>query len=363
MEGSSRKVIHIDMDAFYASVAQRDDPALRGRPVAVGGSRRGGVVMAASYEARTFGVRSAMPAREAVGLCPDLIFVRPRFDVYCAISDQMRAVISRYSVLVEPHGLDEAYLDVTSPLTGPPSATILARQIRADIKKETGLTASAGAGPTKFVAKVASAISKPDGLLVVRPEEVQEFVARLPVRRFWGVGAVTAARLQAAGFETGRDLREAGEETLRRLLGRFGRFLYRLACGDDPRTVQPTRRRKSVGRQRTFIPYLRGVDACQEALAAISSELARRMDRHRLAGQRIMLRVRDDRYVTTSRQITPVTPVWDADDLRAITFLLLHSHRDFVSRPVRLLGVSISALKDRHQLDGFQLRLPFPENH
>ncbi len=193
---AARKIIHVDMDAFYASVEQRDDPALRGRPVAVGGSARGVVVMAASYEARAFGVCSAMPAREALGRCPGLLFVRPRFEAYRAASDQTRAIFARYTPLVEPHGLDEAYLDVTEPLDGPPSGTILARHIRSAIRQETNLAASAGVGPNKFIAKVASGMSKPDGLLVVPPEDVAAFVARLPVRRFRGVGAVTARRLQ-----------------------------------------------------------------------------------------------------------------------------------------------------------------------
>jgi DNA polymerase-4 len=247
-----RKVIHIDMDAFFASVEQRDNPALRGRPVAVGGSSARGVVAAASYEARVFGVRSAMPSVRAARLCPELIFCPPRFEVYKAVSRQIRAIFLHFTPHVEPLSLDEAYLDVTDDLRGIGSATRIAELIRARIRAETGLTASAGVSYNKFLAKLASDQNKPDGLCVIRPGEGAAFVAGLPVKRFHGVGPRGAEKMAALGIETGADLAKRDLTFLRTHFGSQADYLYRAARGIDLRRVRADRPRKSVGGERTF---------------------------------------------------------------------------------------------------------------
>ena len=246
-----RKIIHVDMDAFYASVEQRDDPALKGKPVAVGGGHRG-VVAAASYEARKFGVRSAMPSVTARRRCPELIFVKPRFDVYKAVSNQIRAIFADYTELVEPLSLDEAYLDVSEDRRGLGSARAIAEAIRARIRAETGLTASAGVSYCKFIAKLASDHHKPDGLCVVTPERGAEFVAGLPVKRFHGIGPVTARKMEALGIVTGADLRAWSQPELEARFGSSGRWYWRIARGIDERAVKPDRPYKSVSAERTF---------------------------------------------------------------------------------------------------------------
>ncbi len=252
-DGSVRRVIHIDMDAFYASVEQRDDPSLRGRPVAVGGSRERGVVAAASYEARKFGVRSAMPSITAKRQCPDLVFVPPRFDVYKAVSAQIHAVFARYTRLIQPLSLDEAYLDVTAPLLDRGSATAIAAEIRAAIRAETGLTASAGVSCNKFLAKLASDHRKPDGLFVITPKMGPAFVEDLPVGKFHGVGPVTAAKMNRLGIHTGLDLRAQPLAFLAEHLGKAAVcYYYGVARGQDDRPVEADRARKSVGAENTF---------------------------------------------------------------------------------------------------------------
>ena len=246
-----RKILHVDMDAFYASVEQRDDPALRGLPVAVGAASGRGVVCAASYEARRFGVRSAMPMAQARQLCPGLVVVPPRFEAYREVSQAVHAVFRRYTDLVEPLSLDEAYLDVTEPLVGPPSGIRTAEAIRAEILATTGLTASAGVSFCTFLAKVASDLDKPDGLSVILPHEARAFLAALPVERFHGVGPATARRLHALGIATGADLQARTEADLRAALGKTGAWLARVARGLDDRPVRPHRVRKSVGVERT----------------------------------------------------------------------------------------------------------------
>lgn len=251
-DNSSRKIIHVDMDAFFASVEQRDNPELRGKPVAVGGSAQRGVVAAASYEARQFGVHSAMPSVTAARRCPSLIFVPPRFDVYRAVSHQIRQIFSRHSDLVEPLSLDEAYLDVTQDKQQIGSATRVAQLIRSAIREETGLTASAGVSYNKFLAKIASDQNKPDGICIIRPHEGAEFVASLPVRRFYGVGPKTAERMGRLGIHVGADLRDRGMDFMLEHFGKSAGYLYHAARGVDQRPVRPNRIRKSVGRERTF---------------------------------------------------------------------------------------------------------------
>jgi DNA polymerase IV len=264
--GRQRKIIHIDMDAFYASVEQRDNPDLRGKPVAVGGSRERGVVAAASYEARKFGVRSAMPSVTAKRKCPELIFVRPRFDVYRAISHQIRAIFAEYTPLIEPLSLDEAYLDVTENLKAMPSATKIAEQIRARIRAETGLTASAGVSYNKFLAKMASDERKPDGLFVITPKQGQAFVESLPVGKFHGIGPVTAAKMEGLGIHNGADLRNQTLEFLQQHFGKVGPYYFSLARGVDERPVCADRVRKSIGAETTFHADLFAAEEARNAL-------------------------------------------------------------------------------------------------
>lgn len=343
------------MDAFYASVEQRDDPGLRGKPVAVGGRGRRGVLTTASYEARPFGVGSAMPTFEALRRCPDLIVVRPRFEVYQEVSRQVRAVFARYTDLVEPLSLDEAYLDVTRPKTGPPSATRIAERIRADILRETGLTASAGVGPGKFIAKVAGGMNKPDGLTVVTPDEAQAFVAALPVERFHGVGPVTAARLHALGLRTGADLLRRSQDEMERHLGKTGRWLWRIARADDPREVRPHRIRKSVGAENTFGRNLSDPFEMEERLRATAERVAERMARHGVRGRSVTLKIKYADFTLHTRAHTGPDLLETADALHAEAVLLLRSAP--VPRPVRLLGLSVSALVHPGQSEAVQLRL------
>ncbi len=263
-----RKIIHIDMDAFFASVEQRDHPELRGKPVAVGGSSLRGVVAAASYEARKFGVRSAMPSVTAKKRCPDLIFVKHRFDVYTEVSRQVRAIFAEYTPLVEPLSLDEAYLDVTENLAGVASATQIAENIRARIRAETGLTASAGVSYNKFLAKLASDHRKPDGLFVITPRMGPAFIETLPVGKFHGVGPATTEKMNRLGIHTGLDLRARSLEFLQERFGKSGQFYYWISRGVDERPVRADRIRKSVGAENTFFDDLTEFEAMREALAA-----------------------------------------------------------------------------------------------
>src|SRR6266481_5782374 len=274
-EPEIRKIIHLDMDAFYASVEQRDDPSLRGKPVAVGGSRERGVVMAASYEARQFGVRSAMPSTTARRLCAELIFVKPRFDVYKEVSRQIRAIFAEYTPIIEPLSLDEAYLDVSKNLKGITSATVIAEEIRARIRAETSLTASAGVSYNKFLAKLASDHRKPDGLYVITPRMGAAFVEDLPVGKFHGVGPATTAKMNGLGIYSGRDLRAQTFADLQRHFGKSGAYYYSIARGIDARPVRADRVRKSVGAENTFPHDLVALDAMREALQPIIDKVWR----------------------------------------------------------------------------------------
>lgn len=336
-----RKIIHVDMDAFFASVEQRDDPALAGQPVAVGGTSRRGVVAAASYEARAFGVRSAMPTALALRRCPDLILVKPRFEVYRDVSRQIRAIFLRYTDLVEPLSLDEAYLDVTQPKLGPPSATLLARQIKREILEETNLTASAGVSFNKFLAKVASDLDKPDGLAVILPEEAEAFIAELPVEKFYGVGPKTAQKMHALGIRTGADLRMKTEDELRAGFGKAGSHFYWIARARDERRVNPNRIRKSVGAERTFFDDADDLDVLGERLRLIAERVAERLASAGLRGRTVTLKVKyhDFRQITRARTL-PHT-VGEAAELYSTGYDLLCSPEP-PTRPVRLLGLSVS---------------------
>ena len=310
-----RKIIHVDMDAFYASVEQRDRPELRGLPVAVGGGGARGVVMAASYEARAFGVRSAMPGFQARRLCPELVFVPTRFDAYKAASRQIRAIFESYTDLVEPLSLDEAYLDVTTPRRGGPVATAIARAIKQEIFATTGLTASAGVSFNKFLAKIASGLEKPDGLTVIRPEQADAFIAGLPIERFYGVGPATARKMKALGIHDGAELRARSEDELFRGFGKVGRHYFRIARGLDEREVHPDQPLKSIGAERTFDHDLADPDAMLERLGPIAEEVAERMVRAEQFGRTVTLKIKHHDFSVTTRQRTLADPVDSAEDL------------------------------------------------
>lgn len=340
-----RKVIHVDMDAFYASVEQRDNPALRGRPVAVGGSAARGVVAAASYEARGFGVRSAMPSVRASRLCPELVFVPPRFEVYRAVSRQIHAIFAEFTPLIEPLSLDEAYLDVTADRQGIGSATRIAELIRQRIRAETGLTASAGVSYNKFLAKLASDQNKPDGLCVIRPGEGARFVAGLPVARFHGVGPRGAERMAALGIQTGADLAAVPLETLRTHFGAQADYLFRAARGIDLRMVEPDRPRKSIGGERTYDRDIGSGPALREALDAIVEIVWRRVEKSGARGRTATLKLRTADFKTLTRARSLPRPIADRCEFGAIGRELLDALLP-LRQPVRLMGMTLSALDE-----------------
>jgi len=338
-----RRIIHIDMDAFYASVEQRDNPALRGVPLAVGGARERGVVAAASYEARRFGVHSAMASVTARRKCPELVFVPPRFDVYQAVSEQVRAILSRYTPLIQPLSLDEAYLDVTAPLVDRGSATAIAREIKARIRMETGLTASAGVSYNKFLAKLASDHRKPDGLFVITPRMGPAFVETLPVGKFHGIGPVTAAKMNELGIYTGVDLRRQTRAFLTARFGKAGEFYYAVARGEDDRPVVADRRRKSLGAETTFARDLLRWDEVPPALAPLFEKLWTAYIGDGLAGRTVTVKVKyaDFRQITRSRSCPEAISSRAAIEQVSLELLLPLFPPP---RGVRLLGVSLSNL-------------------
>jgi DNA polymerase IV len=338
-----RKIIHIDMDAFYASVEQRDNPELRGKPVAVGGSRERGVVAAASYEARRFGVRSAMPSVTVKRRCPDLIFVKPRFDAYKAISDQIRQIFAEYTLIIEPLSLDEAYLDVTENLKGITSATKIAEEIRARIRAETELTASAGVSYNKFLAKLASDHRKPDGLFVITPEMGPGFVETLPVRMFNGVGPATAKKMKRFGIETGFDLRAQTLAFLQQQFGKAGSYYYWAARGVDDRPVRADRIRKSVGAENTFAADLLTYEAARDALQEIIDKVWRYCERSAIRGRTVTLKVKFANFRQITRSRTGPSQIKTRDELEELGNALLEPLFP-VTKGVRLLGVSLSSL-------------------
>ena len=347
-EGGLRKIIHVDMDAFYASVEQRDDPALRGKPVAVGGSSQRGVVAAASYEARRFGVRSAMPSVTAARLCPGLIFRKARFEVYKEVSNAIRAIFLDYTPHVEPLSLDEAFLDVTADSRGIGSATRIAELIRARIREETGLTASAGVSYNKFIAKLASDQNKPDGLCVIRPGEGAAFVAGLPVRRFHGVGPRGAEKMAALGIQTGADLRDKDLAFLRANFGSMADYLYRAARGIDLRRVKAHRARKSVSAERTFDRDLSSGDALREALEHVADAAWERIERSRSRGRTVMLKLKLADFQSLTRARSLAAPVASRAEFVAIGEVLLDAVLP-LPQPVRLMGLGLSSLEGEEE--------------
>jgi len=338
-----RKIIHVDMDAFYASVEQRDDPTLRGKPVAVGGDGPRGVLTTCSYEARKFGCRSAMPSVTAKRLCPQLIFVRPRFPVYTAISHQIRDIFRDYTPLVEPLSLDEAYLDVTADVKGIGSATRIAELIRERIKAETGLTASAGVSYNKFIAKLASDQNKPDGICVVRPDEGGAFVAAMPVRRFHGIGPRGAERMKELGIETGADLAAKDIHFLREHFGSQAEYLYRAARGIDLRRVKADRARKSVGAERTFDHDISSGAALREQLERIVGLCWDRIERSKAEGRTVTLKLKLKDFTGLTRARSLTEPVQDRNQFAEIGHALLAELLP-LPQPVRLMGLTLSQL-------------------
>lgn len=343
-EDRPRKIIHVDMDAFFASVEQRDDPNLRGKAVAVGGSARRGVVAAASYEARRFGVRSAMPGVTARRRCPGLIFVAPRFDVYRQVSRQVHSILRRFSDLIEPLSLDEAYLDVTTDRAGVGSATRTAMLIREAIRDELSLTASAGVSYNKFLAKLASDQNKPDGLCVVRPEEGADFVAGLPARRFHGVGPRTAERMAALGIHTGADLRACSLAFLQHHFGSSAGYLYGACRGIDERPVRADRQRKSIGAERTYTDDLHRDEALRAALDEIIDLVWRRIEAQGCLGRTLTLKLRYNDFRQITRARSSVDLLGTREALASLAQQLLETQLP-VPRGVRLLGLTLSNLQ------------------
>ena len=351
-----RKIIHIDMDAFYASVEQRDHPELRGRPVAVGGSRERGVVAAASYEARRFGVRSAMASVTARRKCPDLIFVAPRFEVYKEISHQIRDIFAEYTPLVEPLSLDEAYLDITENQKGISCATQVAQEIRARIREQSRLTASAGVSYNKFLAKLASDQCKPDGLFVITPAMGPTFVEALPVRKFHGIGPATAMKMNQLGIFTGRDIKGRSLSFLQERFGKAGIYYYSICRGIDPRPVRADRIRKSVGAENTFLKDLTGFEEMKAELQPLIDKVWRHCEQTGLRGRTVTLKVKyeDFRQITRSRSLPG--GVESRSRLEQVSVELL-SPLFPMSKGVRLLGVTLSSLNTVEESGTRQLPL------
>lgn len=355
---SGRKIIHVDMDAFYASVAQREDPSLRGKPVAVGGKGGRGVVAAASYEARSFGVRSAMPSQTAQRLCPNLIFVSPDFDLYAAVSREIREIFYAYTDLVEPLSLDEAYLDVTQNKKGLNSATLIAKQIRRDIFNQTSLTASAGVSMNKFLAKVASDINKPDGLTLILPQDAEGFLERLPIDQFYGIGEKTAEKMRRIGIRTGAELKSKSELFLARHFGKSGRYFYRIVRAVDDRKVKPDRIRKSIGAERTFSEDLSSESKMIDKLSTITDILVQRINRAETAGRTVTLKIKYFDFEQTTRSKSFQTYLSDFQPIMEAVRSLLQTP-ELPTKPVRLLGVTLSNLEVNEQDSDLQLTIEF----
>lgn len=337
-----RKIIHVDMDAFFASVEQLDNPALRGKPVAVGGSSDRGVVAAASYEARKFGVRSAMSSVVAKKLCPDLIFVKSNFERYKEVSQKIRAIFLEYTELVEPLSLDEAYLDVTENKKGNPSASLIAKEIRQKIVEQTGLTASAGISINKFIAKVASDINKPNGQKTIGPEEVLEFLEELDIRKFYGVGKVTQEKMYNLGIFTGKDLKTKTLEYLTETFGKSGIYYYYVVRGIHKSEVKPNRIRKSLGAERTFFENISSEIFMLERLNEIADEIERRLKKSKVAGKTITLKIKYSDFTLQTRSKT--MPYFISDKALILETVKELLYQEKVSNSVRLLGISLSNL-------------------
>lgn len=339
---SYRKIIHIDMDAFYASIEQMDNPELKGKPLAVGGSEVRGVVSAASYEARKFGVRSAMNGVQAKRNCPDLIFVRPRFERYKEISKQIRKIFHEYTDLVEPLSLDEAYLDVTQNKKGNPSASFIAQEIRQRIFDEVGLSASAGISVNKFVAKIASDYNKPNGQKTVNPEEVETFLENLDIKKFYGIGKVTTDRMYHFGIFTGKDLKSKTKQFLEEHFSKSGLHYYNIVRGIHNSQVKPNRTAKSVAAEHTFNENLTSEIFMIERLEQIASELEKRLKKYTISGKTVTLKIKFSDFTTQTRSKTLPYFISDKELLLETAKELLFQER--MKESVRLLGISLNNL-------------------
>lgn len=337
-----RKIIHVDMDAFYASVEQMDNPELKGKPIAVGGGGKRGVVSAASYEARKFGVKSAMAGNLAQKLCPKIIFVRPNFERYSEISKKIRAIFYDYTDLVEPLSLDEAYLDVTHNKKGNPSASLIAKEIRERILNEVGLTASAGISINKFIAKIASDYNKPNGQKTVNPEEVLEFLEGLDIRKFYGVGKVTAEKMYQKGIFTGMDLKQKSLEYLDTNFGKAGRYYYKIVRGIHNSEVKPDRIRKSLAAERTFSENLSSEVFMLKKLEHIAEEVSRRLKKSKVSGKTVTLKIKYSDFTLQTRSKTLPYFISNKDVILDTIKTLLYQEK--LNNSVRLLGISISKL-------------------
>ena len=345
------------MDAFYASVEQRDNPKLRGKPLAVGGMGRRGVISAASYEARKYGVRSAMPAFMAKEKCRNLIFVSPRFDVYKKVSVQIREIFKRYTDIIEPLSLDEAFLDVTENKINLPSASIIAKRIKLEIKTELNLIASAGVSYNKFLAKIASDYDKPDGFFLVKPEDAEKFIENLPVEKFFGVGKVTAKKMHSLSIKTGSDLKKYNQQELYKLFGKQGRFYYQIVRGVDNRPVQANRIRKSIGAEQTFEKDIEEKEELKMRLLKIADVLSKRCIKAKAGGRTITLKIKyyDFKQITLSKTVAEYIM-----DNESITYFTLDLFEDAAFlKPVRLLGLSLSNLNISEKNVSVQLSFKF----
>ncbi|KAF3891093.1 DNA polymerase IV [Tolypothrix bouteillei VB521301] len=352
-----RKIIHVDMDAFYASVEQRDNPDYRGKPLVVGGSpKERGVVAAASYEARKYGIHSAMPSRVAISKCPHLIFVRPRFEVYRAVSEQIHSIFEHYTDLFEPVALDEAYLDVTQNKQNLSYASTIARHIKAAILEETGLTATAGVSFNKFLAKMASGLNKPNGLWVILPEQAEAFVQQLPIEKFHGIGEVTAAKMHELGIRTGADLSRKSLSELTQHFGKVGQHYYKIARGQDDRAVEPNRIRKSIGAETSFAEDLHERASMLVELEQIAQILYERTNKHQASGRTLTLKVKFSDYQLLTRSKTLMSPIGELDRIAAVARELFEAI-DMEERGVRLLGISLSNLDNVKSAKRIQLSL------
>nr|WP_133640795.1 DNA polymerase IV [Sphingobacterium paludis] len=355
----TRKIIHVDMDAFYASVEQRDFPELRGKALAVGGSPDGrGVVATASYEARRFGVRSAMSSRQALLLCPNLLFTKPRFEVYKEVSNRIRAIFKRYTDLIEPLSLDEAYLDVTYDKMGIGSAIEIAKAIKLAIKEELQLTASAGVSTNKFIAKIASDFEKPDGLTFIGPSKIISFLEHLPIEKFFGVGKVTAQKMKGYGIHTGLDLKQFGEHELVRKFGKSGKFFYHMVRGEDNRPVKPNRISKSIGIEDTFETDMRERPEMMNEFKSLCEKLEKRLSGKSKEGRTVTIKIKFSDFTQITRSKTSGYYISSADDIME-QVLDLFAKVDTEDKRVRLLGVTLSNFYDAdlEKLNNPQLRL------
>ncbi|MGL4797224.1 MAG: DNA polymerase IV [Paraclostridium sp.] len=354
----TRKIIHIDMDAFYASVEERDNPSLRGKPIVVGGSPEGrGVVATCSYEARKYGIHSAMPCRIAYNRCPHAIFLPPRFEVYHKVSYQIREIFKRYTDMIEPLSLDEAYLDVTDNKKNIKYATTIARNIKQDILKEVGITASAGVSYNKFLAKIASDYKKPNGLTVITPNKAQEFIDKLPINKFFGVGKVTEKNLKLMGVNNGYDLRQIDLIRLESVFKKRGYMMYLFARGIDYREVEAKRERKSVGAESTFINDVNiNSDELNEYINEVAKDVAFRLDSINKIGKTITIKIKYEDFTQVTRRRTVNTSIYRVEDIISNTNVLI-SKLSYSNKKIRLVGITVSNLIDREKQEYINISL------